>query len=128
MTERQECVESPFARTRVQRTIAGTVAFSLLIAAAIGTRSPAPQFPPIDRIGMEVDLNRAAARELSLIPGVGPVLAERIIRDRSLRGDFQSIDDLARVHGIGPKTLETLRQNSFIRPPPAAPRIATSSE
>ena len=44
------------------------------------------------------------------LPNVGPVTAERIIRFREDFGVFKSIDDLTRVKGIGPKTLDKLRK------------------
>lgn len=56
-----------------------------------------------------VDLNRATAEELMRLPGVGPVLADRIVRSRESQGRFNRVDDLRRVRGIGPATLERLR-------------------
>jgi competence protein ComEA len=44
-----------------------------------------------------------------VLPGVGPSLARAIILDRTARGPFHSIDDLARVKGIGPARLAALR-------------------
>lgn len=58
---------------------------------------------------MRIDVNRATAAELAVLPGVGPRLAERIVEDRERRGLFASLDDLQRVSGIGPATLERLR-------------------
>ncbi len=56
-----------------------------------------------------VDLNAATRAELRLLPGVGPALAERIERDRADNGPFVSVDDLARVRGIGPRTVLAIR-------------------
>ena len=53
-------------------------------------------------------LNTADARELSLLPGVGPMLARRIVENRERLGQFACVDELHRVHGVGPKTLERL--------------------
>jgi hypothetical protein len=51
----------------------------------------------------------ANAIELQGLPGIGPVLAQRILAER-VRGPFQSLEDLAeRVRGIGPRTVERLR-------------------
>ncbi len=55
-----------------------------------------------------VDLNRADVPELSLLPGIGPVLARRIVRHRDRHGPFRRLDDLADVSGIGPKRLDEL--------------------
>ena len=56
-----------------------------------------------------ININTAGKDELVLLPNVGPVTAERIIRYREDYGLFDSIDDLTRVKGIGPKTLEKLK-------------------
>lgn len=52
-----------------------------------------------------IDINSATADELTLLNGVGPVLAAAIIEHRDLHGPFESVDDLARVSGIGPATI-----------------------
>ena len=51
------------------------------------------------------DINNAPASELSLLPGIGKELADRIVIDRTTRGPFRSANDLTRVPGIGPKKL-----------------------
>lgn len=56
-----------------------------------------------------VDLNAAGAEELALLPGIGPSIAARIVRDRDARGPFASVDDLRRVKGIGTATLDRVR-------------------
>jgi len=60
-----------------------------------------------DRLG-RLDLNRADAVELDLLPGVGPALASRILAERRRRGSLGSTRDLLQVRGIGPKTLAKL--------------------
>ena len=57
-----------------------------------------------------INVNTAKKDELIFLPYVGPVTAERIIRFREDFGVFKSIDDLTRVKGIGPKTLDKLRK------------------
>ena len=47
-----------------------------------------------------IDVNRATAGELRTLPGIGAVLAARIVEARERDGLFTSIDDLARVRGI----------------------------
>lgn len=61
-----------------------------------------------------VDVNRASSQELQTLKGIGPVLAERIIQSR-LKAPFRSVDELRRVRGIGPKTLEGLRDSVVVR-------------
>jgi len=51
------------------------------------------------------DINSAPASELSLLPGIGQELADRIIIHRTTHGPFRSAEDLTRVPGIGPKKL-----------------------
>jgi competence protein ComEA len=62
-----------------------------------------------------VNLNRAGRQALETLPGIGPALAQRIIDDRKANGPFKSVDDLARVSGIGPKTVERLRHLVTVR-------------
>jgi len=69
--------------------------------------------PDGGRPGALVDLNRAGAQELQGLPGVGPALAERILAARRERL-FTSVEDLVRVRGIGPATLEQLRPYATI--------------
>ncbi|HHX77323.1 MAG TPA: ComEA family DNA-binding protein [Firmicutes bacterium] len=56
-----------------------------------------------------VNLNTASQEVLEKLPGIGPVRAARIIAYREQKGWFKSVDELADVPGIGPKTLATLR-------------------
>jgi competence protein ComEA len=61
------------------------------------------------RDGRALDLNRASAAELELLPGVGPRLAREIVELRTRRGGFPSIEALDDVRGIGPNKLAKLR-------------------
>jgi len=56
-----------------------------------------------------LNINRATAKELDKLPGIGPVIAGRIIEFRKVNGAFQSIDDLRKVQGIGASTLEKFK-------------------
>ena len=56
-----------------------------------------------------IDLNLSTAQELEVLPGIGPVLAQRIVEYRNQVGSFQSIEDLDEVKGIGTKKLQVLR-------------------
>lgn len=48
-----------------------------------------------------INLNQADAEALEQLPGVGPVLAARIVADREANGPFASLKDLGRVAGVG---------------------------
>lgn len=56
-----------------------------------------------------LDLNRASASDLERLPGVGPVLARRVVDWRAAHGPFRSVEQLNEVKGIGPKKLARLR-------------------
>ena len=56
-----------------------------------------------------LDLNRASVEELDRLPGIGPVLARRIVEHRTRLGAFRSTDELLGVPGIGVRSLERLR-------------------
>ena len=56
-----------------------------------------------------LNINTADADMLALLPHIGPVLAERIVVDRTENGPFAKKEDLMRVKGIGEKTYEKLQ-------------------
>jgi competence protein ComEA len=56
-----------------------------------------------------IDLNQADAAALDALPGVGPVLAERIVEQRRRQGPFRRLEDLRAVRGIGPRLIERIR-------------------
>jgi len=59
--------------------------------------------------GAKININSADSSQLQTINGIGPSTAEKIIRYRTSKGTFKSIDDLKKVNGIGDKKLEKLR-------------------
>jgi len=65
--------------------------------------------PQLLTLGLALDLNSATAADLDALPGLGPVLAQRIIDYRRAHGPFKKIADLEKVSGIGPKKLEKLK-------------------
>jgi len=64
----------------------------------------------------EVNINAADWPELILLPGIGETLAKRIVDSRRQFGPFRDHNDLRRVRGIGPKTLEAVKP--YLRPMP----------
>lgn len=92
-------------------------AFSLVMISAIGlyafvsggrasdsSLSTAAQ----SRAVLRIDINQAGQQELTLMPGIGTLTAQRILEDRSTHGPFGSIGDLERVRGVGPKTVREI--------------------
>jgi competence ComEA-like helix-hairpin-helix protein len=106
---------SVFVPERESRTRATSKAHSpvpILATASGGTpirptnsgessRAHAKDTPPLGKI----DINTATEKELKMIPGIGPVMAARIIAARP----FRSADDLKKVSGIGDKKYATIR-------------------
>jgi len=74
--------------------------------AGAGSRVPRPFAAPADPI----EINRASAAELEALPGVGPVLAERIVAYRREHGPFRAAEELMAVRGVGPKSFARMRQ------------------
>lgn len=68
-------------------------------------------------LGLPLDPNAAAARELSFVPGLSRRLAEAIVADRSENGPFVTLQDLERVRGIGPKRLALARPHLSLDAP-----------
>jgi competence protein ComEA len=79
---------------------------------------PLSALPPgiLETGRIRIDL--ATAEELTTLPGIGPSLAARIIAARA-DAPFRAVDDLLRVKGIGPKTLDRLRDHVSVESPPA---------
>lgn len=57
----------------------------------------------------KININKADEKQLEKLPGIGPTKAKRIIEYREKNGKFKSLDELLNVNGIGPKTLEKIK-------------------
>jgi competence protein ComEA len=81
-------------------------------AASIAVPTPnrsAPRKAPRTDGASKVDLNRATEEELRTLPGIGHVLAQRMLERRKTHGLYEKVEDLRNVKGIGAKRFEKLR-------------------
>ncbi len=60
-------------------------------------------------MGSALDVNTATADDLEALPGIGPVLAQRIVQYRASQGPYKNLDGLLAVHGMGKKKLGQVR-------------------
>jgi competence protein ComEA len=115
---------------RDQQTLAALLAGALALLAAAWWRHGGHRggLVEIDRAPplvarFQVDVNRADWPELIQLPGVGEVLAQRLIAERQQNGDFRNFEDLARVRGLGPRTLDRIKP--YLLPIPAEQDVAS---
>jgi competence protein ComEA len=73
-----------------------------------GVSSTAAATSDVSPPGAPVDLNRAGAQDLESLPGIGPVLARRILEQRQRVGAFHRVEELLAVRGVGPRLLSRL--------------------
>ncbi|HET8722526.1 MAG TPA: helix-hairpin-helix domain-containing protein [Nitrospira sp.] len=86
---------------------------------------PANELPP-PRIPATLDVNRATQQDFERLPGIGPVLARRIVEYRVTRGTFEDVEQLRRVKGIGKKTFERIRRLVAVVPQAVKPARKTA--
>jgi competence protein ComEA len=79
-----------------------------MIHAAAATKKTHKPGPKEANLKEQIDINRASAAELQKLPGIGPKMSQRIVDERQKKA-FKNVDELRRVSGIGPRTLEKLR-------------------
>lgn len=75
---------------------------AVTVAATAPSEEPAPTEPSI------ININTATLEQLQTLPGIGPVIAQRIIAYREEYGVYESVGELMNVSGIGEKKLESI--------------------
>ena len=95
-------------RTDVLRDATGFARGHLGLADVVEQGRPSQNSSRIVGQG-RLNVNRANESELDGLPGVGPVLAQRIIAYRTEHGNFGTVEDLQKVAGIGPAKFSELR-------------------
>ena len=65
-------------------------------------------------LGILIGINSATSEDLQAIPGIGPELAQRIIRSRESKSKFKSIYELDSIEGIGEKKLKSIKKFSSL--------------
>jgi competence protein ComEA len=68
-------------------------------------------------LGLPIDVNRASVDDLSMVPGIGKMLAVQIVELRQIRNKFVSLDDLTTVRGIKEKKLTILKKHLTVKSP-----------
>jgi competence protein ComEA len=64
----------------------------------------------VDESRVRININTATAEELEALPGVGEVIAKRIVAYREQNGPFRSVDDLIHVEGIADRAIDGMRE------------------
>ncbi|QDT70148.1 ComE operon protein 1 [Planctomycetes bacterium MalM25] len=126
-------MSNPLIRRADQAVLAALVAVALAGAALWWARAGGftgglveiDNAPPLDYRFL-VDVNEAQWPELAQLPGVGPTIAQRIIESRDVEGEYRTLDQLERVHGLGPRKLEGMRR--YLLPLPEDAQVAGDSD
>ncbi len=95
------------AGSRAETATAAPAVVSMAPATPAASTTPPRTMPPA-AMG-KININTATKDELEALPAIGVALAERIIADRMANGPYTQIEDLARVRGISPRTVDMLR-------------------
>jgi competence protein ComEA len=94
------------------------VCWSIVSLLALALRPGQVAGAPAALVGV-VNINTASTDELELLPGVGPARARLIVEYRG-KHPFRTVEELARIKGIGPRTVRRLRANLVVHGPTTA--------
>ncbi len=92
------------AKGSIWQVSTGLLILLLFVSATEGQQTP------------KINLNTATFSQLDSLPGIGPVIAERILELRERSGPFQQIEDLLNIRGIGEKKFLQLQDLITVKP------------
>jgi len=75
---------------------------------------PPPSGSSSSQAGGKININTATAAELESLPGIGPVLAQRVVDYREANGPFATIEDIKNVSGIGEGIFAEIKELIFV--------------
>lgn len=94
-----------------RNTGSGTVTLAVspqMQTAPTTAATAAAETVPEETVSFPVNINTADADTLTALPGIGRVLAERIVAYRRQNGSFRAIEEITKVEGIGEKKAEAI--------------------
>lgn len=94
-----------------RNTGSGTVTLAVpaqMQTAPTAAATAAAETVPEETVSFPVNINTADADTLTALPGIGRVLAERIVAYRRQNGSFRAIEEITKVEGIGEKKAEAI--------------------
>lgn len=94
-----------------RNTGSGTVTLAVpaqMQTAPTAAATAAAETVPEETVSFPVNINTAGADTLTALPGIGQVLAERIVAYRRQNGPFRAIEEIMKVEGIGEKKAEAI--------------------
>ncbi|MFI5006457.1 MAG: ComEA family DNA-binding protein [Solirubrobacterales bacterium] len=90
---------------KLRRIVAAALAIAVTSLLSTGVAFAAAKPAPAGK----VNLNTATAEQFTVLPGVGPKLAARIVEHRQKAGSFKTVQELMTVKGIGEKNFEKIQ-------------------